>query len=408
MRSEVPDSPRHCLVVGGGPAGLAAALALAASGVEALLLAPPGAGRMPHRDTRTTALLGCSVRFLRNLGLWQAIAPHAAPIGSLRIIDDTGRLLRAPTIEFHAREIGSEPFGYNIANSDLLAAAWARVRGCAGISVQETQRAIRLGAEADAVRVTLLEGSQIRARLVVGADGRESLCREAAGIRARTWRYPQTAIACNLRHSAPHDDVCTEIHRPCGPLTVVPLPGRESSLVWVEAPDVAQRLMRTSDADFAAELEARLQGLLGRIEGVGPRMAFPLSGLSAHPYARNRIALVGEAAHVLPPIGAQGLNLGFRDAAALADCVAAAFAAGRDVGGGDVLSAYTAARRMDVATRTAMADVLNRTLLADVLPVQAARGLALSFIGRIAPLRQLVMRLGLAPQGPLPRLMMQG
>jgi 2-octaprenyl-6-methoxyphenol hydroxylase len=246
----------------------------------------------------------------------------------------------------------------------------------------------------------------VAARLVIGADGRNSLSRQAAGIAAETWTYDQSALTCTFTHQRSHNGVSTEFHRTGGPLTVVPAPGCSSNLVWVERPAVARRLAEIDDTAFREALEARLQGLLGPVEEVSARRLFPLSGLKADAAGQNRVALVGEAAHVLPPIGAQGLNLGLRDAAILADCIGDALKQGRDLGGPETLTAYTRARSFDIATRAWSIDVLNRSLISGFLPVQIIRGLGLHALKAIGPLRRLAIREGLAPSFVTPRLML--
>jgi 2-octaprenyl-6-methoxyphenol hydroxylase len=249
------------------------------------------------------------------------------------------------------------------------------------------------------------EGGTVQARLAVAADGRGSITRRAAKIATRTWDYGQTAIATTFAHTRPHAGITTELHRRSGPLTTVPLPGNASSLVWVETPGEAARLVGLPDAVFARELQARLQGLLGAISDVGPRASYPLHGLAAEHMGGNRVALVGESAHVIPPIGAQGLNLGLRDAAALAQHADAARAGGQDIGGPEMLEAYHAARIGDVLARTISVDLLNRSLLVDFLPVQALRGFGLHLLANVSAVRRLAMRGGLSAAGPLPPLM---
>ena len=393
------------LVIGAGPAGFATAVAMACVGCRTAIAGPPH-NRDPARpDTRTTALLQTSVQLLRNTGVWERCRSHAAPLHTIRIIDDTGRLFRAPEVIFESREIGDQAFGYNIANTELVAGLRACAQAMPNLDIIETGGATAIEPGDENIRVSLTEGRTLTARLVAGADGRASISRQAAGIGTRAWSYEQMALACNFSHSEPHDDASTEFHREAGPFTTVPLPGAESSLVWVETPDEAQRLLGLCDEAIAHEIETRLQGCLGQISNVGPRAAFPLSGMSVTRYAARRIALVGEAAHVIPPIGAQGLNLGFRDAAALADCAAAALAEDRDPGGGDALAAYDKARRKDVASRIFAVDLLNRSLISGLLPLQAARGLGLHLLGGITPLRRAFMRKGLAPRSGLPKLM---
>jgi len=380
-------------VVGSGPAGLAAALALSLAGFDVVCAGPPFA----PTDTRTTALLQPSIDLLEEIGVWAACQPHAEPLKVLRLIDDTGRLFRAPDAAFDAAELGDQPFGYNIPNQALVRTLHEAIAARAGLRFQPTDSVTDIVPEGDKMRVDLREGGAITARLVVGADGRNSLCRRRAGIKSRTWDYPQTAIACSLSHTRPHEGTCIELHRPAGPLTAVPLPDDHSSLVWVETPEEAARLSALDDAAFARELEHGLHFALGRINEVGQRGTFPLKGLQAHQFAARRIALVGEAAHVVPPIGAQGLNLGYRDVTALTRLVENERLEGGDPGGPEIMRAYDRARRGDVMTRTLAADLLNRTLYIEFAPFQIARGAGLHLVNTIPPLRRFLMREGLTP-----------
>jgi 2-octaprenyl-6-methoxyphenol hydroxylase len=251
--------------------------------------------------------------------------------------------------------------------------------------------------EDDAVRVRLADGTTVTASLVVAADGRGSKTRAAAGISVSEWRYDQAALVVNLRHSRPHDDTSTEFHTPTGPFTLVPLPGSRSSLVWVGSRGETEERAALSDNDLANEIERRSASILGAIEIDGRRQVFPLAGMNADRFAARRIVLAGEAAHVFPPIGAQGLNLGYRDVAALGEILEGTMTdPGADPGAGAVLAAFDRARRGDVFTRTAAVDALNRTLLTGFLPVQALRGLGLFLLDRVAPLRRAVMRQGVA------------
>lgn len=391
-------------VIGAGPTAMAAALALAASRVPVALVGPSYDPDHAVRDRRTTALLPSSLQMLETLGVWELCAEHAAALEAVRIVDDRGGLLRAPEVLFRADELGLASFGANVANFPLNAALYSACRA-SGVQWIATSAAVGVTPGPDHVCIQLAEGGTLAARLAVAADGRGSITRAAAKIAIRTWAYGQTAIAATFTHSRPHGATTTELHRRAGPLTTVPLPGDASSLVWVETHDEAQRLMGLGEAAFAQELEARLQGLLGDIGTVGPRATYPLSGLSAERMSASRIALVGESAHVIPPIGAQGLNLGLRDAAALAELAGDARAQGRDIGASDALEAYHAARAGDVLARTVSVDLLNRSLLLDFLPVQALRGLGLHLLANVGPLRRLAMRGGLSAPGPLPALM---
>jgi 2-octaprenyl-6-methoxyphenol hydroxylase len=387
-------------VVGGGPAGLTAAIALAQAGVHTALISK----RVIQQDHRTTALLRGSVTALDTLGTWARCRAEAAPLRVMRIVDDTGRLLRSPEIKFEASEIALDAFGYNIENRYLLAALDARAGELRGI--------LRIEDEADAVDISddnvsirLKSGGEISARLVVGADGRRSICRAAVGIESDRHHYPQVALTFNLGHTRTHRDISTEFHTPGGPFTLVPLPGQRSSLVYVTDPATADRLNRLDDVALSEELERRAHSILGKFTIEPGRGVFPLAMETARCFGARRVALVGEAGHVLPPIGAQGLNLGLRDAATIAEVVANARRTGDDAGAPEVLARYDRLRQSDVASRTLAVDLLNRTLLSDFLPLQGARQLSFLLLDRIGPLRRAVMREGVAPTGSQPRLM---
>jgi 2-octaprenyl-6-methoxyphenol hydroxylase len=384
-------------VVGGGPAGLVSAIALAAAGVDTLLIAPPA-----EDDHRTTALLAGSVTALATLGAWDACRPHAAPLASIRIIDDTARLWRAPEVRFAAAEIGLDAFGHNIENRYLSAALQRRAAELDIARVAAPALAVTSGH--DGVVIRLADGA-VRARLAVGADGQHSMCRDAAGIGTDRRTYAQTALTLNLTHSKPHQDTTTEFHTEHGPFTLVPLPGRRSSLVCVLDPAGAAALFAMSDAELAVEIERRAHSLFGKMSVEPGRGLFPLAVETARTLARGRIALVGEAAHVVPPIGAQGLNLGLRDAATLAEIVADARRQGADVGSPAVLARYDLQRRADVTSRTIAVDLLNRSLLTDLMPLHGVRGLSLFLADRIGPLRRALMREGVSPAASQPRLM---
>jgi len=255
------------------------------------------------------------------------------------------------------------------------------------------------------VAVTLKNGDVLHAPLVIGADGRRSLCRTAAGIALAERAYKQVALTVSLKHTRPHRDTSIEFHTVSGPFTLVPLPDNRSSLVWVMDPVDADGIAALDDTELSAEIERASHSILGKIEVEPGRGLFPLALATAHRLADKRIALIGEAAHVVPPIGAQGLNLGLRDAAAIGELAVNAYRAGRDIGGIDVLAHYDRMRHADVASRTLAIDWLNRTLLSDFLPVQTARGLGLYLIDHIGPLRRAMMREGVAPAGEQPRLM---
>jgi 2-octaprenyl-6-methoxyphenol hydroxylase len=385
-------------VVGGGPAGLTAAIALAAAGLETALIAKP-----PPADNRTTALLSGSVAALEALEVWPLCQADSAPLTAIRLVDDTARLVRAPEVTFEAAEIGLEAFGHNIENRHLVAALDRRAAALPGLRrVAAAVTAVEPGD--DGVTVRLDDGATIAARLVVGADGRKSLCRAAAGIETERRSYPQAALTLNLGHARPHHGISTEFHTESGPFTLVPLPGQRSSLVCVVDPADAAHLGALDAGALSAEIERRGHSILGKVAVEDGHGLFPLGIETARSCARDRIALIGEAAHVIPPIGAQGLNLGLRDAATIGELVVEARREGTDVGAPDLLARYDRMRRLDVTSRTVAVDMLNRSLLSDFLPLQGARGLGLYLLDRIAPLRRAVMREGVEPAAQ-PRLM---
>jgi 2-octaprenyl-6-methoxyphenol hydroxylase len=382
----------HVAVIGGGPAGLAAAIAVAQTGARTALIA----GRMPYGDNRTTALLGGSVDFLAQLDVWRRCEADAAALQTMRLVDDTGRLIRASEVRFSSPEIGLDAFGYNIENRVLMEALEARAAELANL--------VRFDDEADQVDnhvgcrlIRTRRGQSLSALLVVGADGRHSLCRQAAGIAVNRRDLNQAALTFNVIHTRPHQNISTEFHTPQGPCVLVPLPGDRSSVVWVMNPDEAGHKMALGDAELSAAAERQSHSILGRLTVEPGRHLFPLAIERPRAFASERIALVGEAAHVLPPIGAQGLNMGLRDAADIAGIVRQALAGGEDPGSPQHLARFNAVRRADVASRMFVIDIVNRSLLSDFLPTQIMRAAGLHLIGALAPLRRLAMREGLAP-----------
>ena len=401
---EAPAASRSdVLIAGAGLAGLAAALGFARAGFDVLCC---GAGERTGRG-RTVALLDPSVAFLDSLGVWAPLQAQAAPLRSLRLIDDTGALFPPRPIEFHAAEIGLDAFGWNIENDRMGETLRAEVERAPGVErLADTVAAYAF--DADAVRAELRGGRTVSARLVIGADGRDSQARRAAGIAARPHRYGQSALTAILAHRLPHHDFSTEFHTRGGPFTLVPLPAsaispHRSSLVWVMADEDARRRETLAAEALAEEVERQALSLLGAMRIEGERGIFPMTRQIVPTIAGERLALVGDAAHVLPPIGAQGLNLGLRDVEAIVACALEARAEGRDVGGRETLDAYQRARRADIALRTGVVDGLNRALLTRFAPLDFSRGAALAALSAIGPLRRFAMREGLGPQAMLRR-----
>lgn len=384
-------------VIGGGLAGLTAALTLARQinhGSIALIYPPS-----PRADGRTTALLGGSVTHLEKLGIWQDCLKHAAPLSTMRILDGTSRLWRAPPVDFKAMELGLEAFGHNIANADLSKVLLAHI---------EQEKSITIISDAvknanftdEQVELHTSKSGTIVAKLVIAADGKNSRMRDAAGIGVRRWQYPQSALAVNFTHSQPHHHTSTEFHTEEGPFTAVPMPSLQgkyqSGLVWVLKPEKANTLIGLEPAELERIVEDKMQSILGKVHLASQPQQFPMSSMIAKEFAKKRVALVGDAAHLFPPIGAQGFNLGLRDVKAICDLASDAFNRGDDPGNSKLLLQFDRSRRLDVATRTGAVDMLNRSLLSDFLPVQAFRGLGLFALAQFPSLRKFAMRRGLA------------
>jgi 2-octaprenyl-6-methoxyphenol hydroxylase len=393
------------LVAGAGAAGLSAAIALNRAGFTVACI-----GHVERRaNGRTVALFESSLRFYKALGIWARLRDQAAQLEKISMIDATHARFRAPSVTFAASEIGLSAFGANIENHVL-------VDGLAAIAGERPDLTLVEGLIADiafdhdAVDATLADGQRISAKLIVAADGRRSLARTKAGISARSWTYPQVALTVLLAHARPHRNISTEFHTRTGPCTLVPLRGRSgkphrSSLVWLMSAAEADRRRALEPEALAREVAAQVGHLLGSMELDGPCGFFPMAGMSVPTLYSHRLALIGEAAHVFPPLAAQGLNLSLRDSAALVETLEDARAGGLDIGSTAALKPYGAARRRDISLRTTGVDILNRSLLTEFMPLDLMRGAGLFVFSIIGPLRRALMREGVLPHGALPRLM---
>jgi 2-octaprenyl-6-methoxyphenol hydroxylase len=325
------------------------------------------------------------------------------------MIDATGSRLAIPSISFAAKEIGLKAFGANIANHDLVAHLARLAQDCADLSLHHGKM-INLAFRPQFYEITLDDGRLVHAKLVIAADGRLSMARTKAGIGVRSWAYPQTALTAYVKHKKPHGSISTEFHTRNGPCTFVPMKGEalaphRSSLVWLMSHEEALRRQNLDDVALGAELNSLTQAHLDGATPQGPRGFFPIGGMRAQKIAKPRLALIGETAHVFPPLAAQGLNLSLRDIADLLDCLEDARAARRDIGGMEALASYEKRHQSDIALRTHGIDVLNRSLLSDFLPLDFLRGAGFAAFSMLGPLRRMIMWEGVLPHGYVPRLM---
>ncbi|MEL7172261.1 MAG: FAD-dependent oxidoreductase [Pseudomonadota bacterium] len=390
------------LVAGGGIAGLTAAARLAAEGLDVTCVdpRPPGGGGGHAADQRTTAFLMPAIESFRRAGAFAAMQKTAAPLWTMRIVDVSGPPLRVRSEgRFEARDLGEAPFGYNIPNEvarAALAASLERRERARFIEGTGVAAATRQGA---GVTALLDDGTRVSARLLVAADGRDSPLAKAANIATRRWGHDQRALVLTVSHAEPHDGVSTEMHRPGGPLVLVPVPDKEgrhrSAVVWLDSPERMDRLMALDDAALAAELTADTLGLFGPLTLEGPRASWPIVSQLALRFHARRMALVGEPAHVVPPTGAQGANMGVGDAEALASLVAEAKEGGKDIGSDALLARYTRTRLPEVSARVLGVSALNGIVRSPLAPVQALRRLGLGATTGLPPLRRFVMRAGM-------------
>jgi len=391
-------------ISGGGVAGLAATVAFAQAGFSTLSVdpAPPittqdDAGA----DLRTTAFLQPAQTFLERIGLWQRFAPHAAPLQVMRIVDAGGELAEPrATHDFNAADISDQPFGWNLPNWLLRREMVAHIATLPTATFRPGVGTTGILTRLREARVTLSDGTRLRAKLIIAADGRNSPVRGALGIKVKTTRYGQKALAFAVTHDHPHNNVSTEIHRSGGPFTLVPLPDHEgrpcSAIVWMERGPEAKRLVALPEAAFEAEMTARSAGLYGALTLVSRRSIWPIISQVADRMAGERTALIAEAAHVVPPIGAQGLNMSLADIATLLEIAEANHT---DPGAAEGLARYTRARHAEVKARVTGVDALNRASMADAQGLRDMRLRALNGLYSVAPVRRILMRAGLGVTG---------
>lgn len=386
------------LISGGGVPGLTLATLLGAIGLRVTVIDPhpPQPLSAIRPEGRTAALMAGSVNILKSTGAWDQCAKYGAALETLAIVEQGSRHTKPVRADFRAGDAGLPCFGVNIPNSTLRAAMAER---CAEIrGVELLSGAVESFAADDfGITASLNDGTAIRARLLVGADGRNSKVRESCGINVWERAYGQKAITCLIRHSRSHGNISTEFHRPGGPFTIVPMPGHVSSIVWVEYDDDADAFMKLRRQDFEQALQDRTEGLLGTVHLETTPEAWPLKALRAENLIAPRVALMAEAAHVVHPLGAQGLNLSLRDAATLAEEIADAARNGLDIGSHVILRQYEFRRRADILTRSLGTDNLTRMVSNDIGILRHLRRAGLKTVDGIPPLRRFAMHEGVTP-----------
>lgn len=386
------------LVSGGGVAGLAAAAAFGSAGYRVICTdpAPPVTdGAAPGADLRTTAFLQPSIPVLDAAGLWQRLEPHAMPLQVMRIVDAGGaEPVARITHDFDAADVSAQPFGWNLPNWLLRREFVARLADLPNVDFRSGIATSRLFTRETEALVTLSDGTRVSARLVVAADGRHSPVRRALGIGVQTTRYGQKALAFAVTHPEPHGNVSTEIHRSGGPFTLVPLPDHQgrpcSAVVWMETGPEVERLRALPRTAFEAEMNTRSCGLFGWLEQASPLTVWPIITQIAERFDGQRTALMAEAAHVVPPIGAQGLNMSLADLAALID-----LAKPETLGEAAPLAAYHRRRWPEVRLRLAGVDALNRASMIAPRPLRDLRAATLHALYSLAPVRRGLMQLGI-------------
>ena len=388
------------LISGGGVAGLTAAAAFGAAGYRVICVDPTPpvtSDTEDGADLRTTAFLHPSIPVLQAAGLWARLEPHAAALQVMRIIDAGGPVAEPRlTKDFDAADISDQPFGWNLPNWLLRREMVGRIAELPNVDFRPGTGTVRLMTRTDEALVALSDGTQVRARLVIAADGRNSVVRQALDIPVKTLRYGQKALAFAVSHPVPHQNVSTEIHRSGGPFTLVPLPDRDglpcSAVVWMETGPEIARLQALPVAAFEAEMNIRSCQILGPLTLASRLTVWPIISQIAERMSGERCALIAEAAHVVPPIGAQGLNMSLADLTALLDL---ANADPDTLGSAKMLDAYHRKRHWEVQARVTGIDALNRASMMGAQPLRDMRATALNALYSAAPVRKTLMKAGL-------------
>lgn len=398
------------LIIGGGLVGAAQAIALAEAGLQVILIDRMNLadGLDIEFDGRASAIALATGRVLKSIGVWEKLGTDPAPILDIRISDGPSLFF----LHYDYSDLGDDPMGYMVENRHMRRALMARLSEISNIKVISPAEVSSLERSDSGVVAQLDTGLKLKSRLVIAAEGRRSPTRDQAGIRLTQWSYKQTAIVCSVRMEKSHDFIAHEHFLSAGPFAILPLngddpknPGNVASIVWTERQGLADIMLGLDDIEFKFEFDQRFGDFLGKTEIFGPRFSYPLSLQYAETSIATRLALVGDAAHGMHPIAGQGLNMGLRDVAVLAEVLVDARRAGHDIGNSQVLADYESWRRFDNTMMLAATDLLNRLFSNNLRPVKLARDIGMATVDKMPPLKKIFMQHAMGEAGKLPRLM---
>ncbi len=390
------------LIVGGGMVGLTLAVATASAGLSVCVVdrQDPRDALDAGFDGRVSAIAAGSARLFQSIGVWQAMETDAQPILDIRVSDGDAPWF----LHYDHTDLGDEPFGHIVENRNIRAALHARAGDFDGLDHRAPASIDQVTRTNHGVDAVLEDGAHVSARVLIAADGRSSSVREEAGIRLVRRPYRQTAIVCTIAHERPHEGVAQERFLTAGPFAILPMTGNRSSLVWTERTDLTPAMLALDDAAFLDEVAWRFTDYLGALSLAGPRWSYPLELSWAVRATDRRLVLIGDAAHAIHPIAGQGLNLGLRDVAALAEILVDAHRLGLDIGSPTTLARYPRWRRFDVASMSIVTDALNYLFANDITPLKLARGVGLNLVDRMPAMKRVFMRHAMGLIGDLPRL----